>query len=108
MQLAAVANGLGFFNVRVFASNAPNVRNGFTLGQVVHEIPHATGMAEFLNTGVSILRSLRLCRNIGFLDLLRSFLVLGNVMFRFIAFGNFLRFITCSICNIVDFQHFVD
>ena len=108
VQFTAIANGLGFLNIGVFASDTPNSGNRFAFGQVIHEILHTAGMAEFLDTGVGILRPLRLCRNIGFLDLLRSFLVPGSVMFRFIAFGNFLRFITCSICNIVDFQHFVD
>ena len=125
MQLAAVANGLGFFNVSVFASNAPNVGNGFTLGQVVHEIPHATGMAEFLDTGMRVFRFLRLCHSIGFHRLtcdgifsiaaFVAFLRLRIVIrYRFPRLRNFLRsfkilrFVIRSIRNIVDFQHFID
>lgn len=77
VQFTAIANGLGFLNIGVFASDTPNSGNRFAFGQVIHEILHTAGMAEFLDTGVGILRSLRLCRNIGFLDLLRSFLVTG-------------------------------
>ena len=53
MQVAVRVHCLRLLMVRALPAYSPHGGNGLAVGEEVHEIDNATGMAEFLHTPVS-------------------------------------------------------